>query len=98
MTDRADRSPFTAKNIRFTQSKDGQTVFAIQLAAGKGQELVLASFAEDGPGGDLEIAEVSLLGAAADVPWSRDAEGLRIVAPAVVPDGLAVVYRIGVTN
>ena len=97
MTDRADRSPYTAENVRFTQSKDGRTVFAIQMAfPDSGSELVLTSFASEGPGSKLEVTEVSLLGSDAKTSWSHDDEGLRIVTPNKAPDELAVIYRITV--
>jgi alpha-L-fucosidase len=97
MTDRANRSPYTAANIRFTQSKDGQTIFAIQMAPpGEGEMLVLESFGADGPGSGVRVADVRLLGSSDSVEWSREEGGLHVTPPAKVPDELAVVYKIDV--
>jgi alpha-L-fucosidase len=95
MTDRADRSPYTAENIRFTQSKVGKTIYAIQMAAPtNGEELVLTSFGSEGPGAGVRVAQVSLLGSSEPVVWSREEGGLHITTPVKVADELAVVYRI----
>jgi alpha-L-fucosidase len=95
MGDRADRSPYTPENIRFTQSKDGNVIFAIQMAPSEaGSELLLTSFGEEGPGADADIRSVELVGSAERVTWLRAAAGLKIISPAKAPDELAVVYRI----
>jgi alpha-L-fucosidase len=95
MGDRDDRSPYGAANIRFTQSKDGSKLYAIQMGwPGGSEELRLTSFAEDGPGADLKVSGVSLLGSDDTIDWSREANGLRITSPAAAPSDLAVVYKI----
>lgn len=95
MSDRADRSPYSAENIRYTQSKDGNTIYAIQMGwPGGGKEVRLASFAKDGPGADADVTDVSLLGSQERIAWSRDDDGLKITAPAVAPSECAVIYRL----
>ncbi len=83
-------------NFRFTQSKDGNTIYAIQMGwPGGGKELFgSTSFANGGPGANSDVTDVSLLGSEAKIAWSRDEEGLRIMAPAVAPSEIAVVYRL----
>ena len=100
MAARANRSPYTSENIRFTQSKDGGTIYAIQMAASQvaeaenGGTVVLTSFAVDGPGAGVRVTGVSLVGSTDPVDWAREEKGLHITPPAEVPDELAVVYRI----
>lgn len=96
MTDRADRSPYGPENIRYTQSKDGRTLYAIQMGfPGGGDELLLTSFDTSGPGASRKVKDVSVLGSDEPMEWSRDEHGLRISAPARAPSDLAVVYKIG---
>ena len=95
MGDRDNRSPYGAKNFRFTQSKDGRTIYVVQMGwPGGGVEVLLTSFANGGPGGDTRLATVSLLGSMAKIDWSRDDAGLRLVAPTDAPSENAVVYKI----
>lgn len=99
MGDRDDRSPYGAKNIRFTQSKDGGTIFAIQMGwPGGGQVVRLTSFAQAGPGGDARVNGVSLLGSTAKLVWSHEEAGLQIATPAETPSEWATVYRIQLAN
>lgn len=95
MGSRANRSPYTAANIRFTQSQDGDTIYAIQMAGpSENEAVVLTSFAVDGPGAGVRVTAVSLVGSSDEVDWAREEKGLHITPPAEVPDELAVVYRI----
>jgi len=95
MRGRANRSPYGPANIRFTRSKDGRTVYALQMAwPGGRKEVLLKSFAKDGPGGDAQIANVEMLGSSAPIRWTKTDDGLRITAPASAPSELAVVYRL----
>ena len=95
MGDRDRRSPYGPANFRFTVSKDGRTLYVLQMGAPEpGDEIVLESFAAGGPGGELEIEDVALVGGEAPLVWSRDESGLKITAPAEAPDELAVVYRV----
>jgi alpha-L-fucosidase len=95
MGDRDARSPYNAENFRFTASKDGKTLYVLQLGAPKaGETIKLATFANGGPGGTLEIADVTLLGGDGAPKWSRADAGLEITAPAKAPDDLAIVYKL----
>ena len=95
MGDRDHRSPYGPANIRFTQSKDGRTLYALQMGwPGAGKEVVLTSFANGGPGGKLRVADVSLLGSPQKIVWSRDDAGLRLTTSNTPPSELAVAYRI----
>lgn len=95
MGDRDARSPYDAENYRFTTSKDGKTVYVIQMGAPKpGATIKLATFASGGPGGTLEIDDVMLVGGDGALKWSRTDAGLEFTAPAKAPDELAVAYKI----
>ena len=99
MGDRDDRSPYSAANIRYTQSKDGRTLYAIQMGwPGDGKELEHSSFGPGGPGANLRVSEVSLLGSNEKIAWSREESGLIISAPAAAPSDLAVVYKIALDD
>ena len=90
--------PYTAEDLRFTQSKDGNVIYVIALAIPAKPELVVKSFAR-GPGGAMrplerEIADVALLGSPASLPWVRDETGLRIQLPAIEPNATAIAVRV----
>lgn len=72
--------PFTQEDIRFTQSKDGRTLYAIVLAVpGDGKVIVrsLAAGSEDWPS---SIKTVRLVGGG-PLKFARDATGLRVSLP-----------------
>jgi alpha-L-fucosidase len=95
MGDRDTRSPYGPESIRFTASKDGRTIYALQMGAPRvGSELLLRSFAQNGPGGDVKIAMVTMLGSTEPVAWSHDGVGLYITPGGAAPDELAVAYKI----
>ena len=75
----------SAKDIRFTRSKDGKTLFAILMGwPGDGAAVTIRSLATTSTVskvGKAKIAVVSLLGHDGDLKWSRDAESLKVVMP-----------------
>jgi alpha-L-fucosidase len=99
MDSRALESPYGPGNIRFTQSKDGRVVYALQMVwPGSGEEVLLRSLAKDGPGGDVRIARVDLIGSGEKIDWSASDDGLRLTTPDHAPSDLAVVYRISLAE
>jgi alpha-L-fucosidase len=94
ISDRDATSPYTSANIRFTTSKDGKTLYVIQMAAPRvGEKLTLATFGKGKAGEALTIEAVKLVGSDAVVEWSRTDAGLEITS-APAPDELAVVYKV----
>ena len=95
-----DVSPisYTGADIRFTQSKDGNLLYAIALAVPSSGELLVKSLARGAagvpPALDREIADVSLLGSPASLKWTRDQSGLRIKLPPVPPTTAAIAVRV----
>ncbi len=68
---------YTAQDIRFTQSKDGKTLYAIALVWPKDGKLLVKSLAI--PAG--KINAVSLLGYTGKLDWQQTPEGLTVVLP-----------------
>ena len=82
------RLSFTAQDIRFTQSKDGRTIYAFFLGWPPGGQLLIKSLAKaNGKPDPLEksIASVTLLGSAEKIVWTRDDAGLHATLPATAP-------------
>ena len=65
---------FTARDIRFTQSKDGATLYAIVMGWPEDGDVSIRSLARrDGPSQD-SIKEVSLLGYDGKLEWHQTAD------------------------
>jgi alpha-L-fucosidase len=81
---------YSAADVRYTQSKDGQTVYAILLGSPEpGGMSTLGAFSSVG-----EVKSVSLLASGDAVEWTQADEGLTLAAPASKSDTAAVVYKI----
>lgn len=72
--------PFTAEDIRFTQSKDGGTLYAIVLEIPKDGMVLVKSLANDSPHWPGKIGRVRLVGGD-DVTFTRDETGLHVSLP-----------------
>ena len=60
---------------------------------GAGETVTLTSFSADGPARDVGIAGITLLHNRAEVEWSRDADGLKIVCPSRKPNDIAFAFK-----
>ncbi len=89
---RARVSPFSARDIRFTQSKDGKWLYAI-IMAWPGEQVVVTSLVMDAEGSG-EVKSVSLLGHEGELEFTQDAEGLKVKMPAEQPCDYAFVLKI----
>jgi alpha-L-fucosidase len=69
------------KDIRFTRSKDGKTLYAIALGwpAGEFTIAALGTASEQKPG---KVERVELIGTNEKVRWHQAADGLRVTLPA----------------
>lgn len=88
--------PFTAQDVRYTASKDGQTLYAIILGWPH-EPVVLQSLGSGAALVDKQIAAIELLGSEATIPWKRGREALVIETTPVAPDSharSAAVYKI----
>ncbi len=81
------KHPMTVNDIRFTQSKDGKTLYAIVCGI-PGEPVRIQSLAKE------TIASVSLLGSAAKLDWKQEGDALVIQPVAKWPCQHAVVFKI----
>ena len=92
------RQHYDAQDIRFTQSKDGHTLYVFFLGwPGDGHLTVhsLASnTAEKAALLDKAIASVKLLGSKSKINWTRDGDGLHVTLPATQPGQDAFALRL----
>jgi alpha-L-fucosidase len=82
---------YTGKDVRYTRSKDGSTVYAIFLGWPGAGEFELGAFEAPGAG---EISGVRLLGSDAVLSWRQAATGLQLRLPAEPVDETANVVKI----
>jgi alpha-L-fucosidase len=75
---RAKISPFTSRDIRFTQSKDGKVLYVIALDRPEGGILHIGSLSANEPA-LLKIKSLKMLGCNEELKWTRDEDGLHIV-------------------
>jgi alpha-L-fucosidase len=88
-------TPFTARDIRFTQSKDGKTVYAIVLSVPADGKVTIQSLAEKSADWPEKVGSVRLLGAGEKLKFLRDENGLHVTLPDKKPSEIAVVLKIG---
>ena len=72
--------PFTAEDIRFTQSKDGKTVYAIVLELPKDGKVTVKSLAASSEKWPGKIGSVRLVGGG-KLKFTRDETGLHVSLP-----------------
>jgi alpha-L-fucosidase len=87
------KAAFTPEDIRFTQSKDGRTVYAIVLEIPADRQVTIKSLAAGTPHWAGEIRSVSLVGAG-DLRFSRDQAGLHVTLPETMARAIAFAIRI----
>ena len=80
---------YTDQDIRFTQSKQGDTLYAFFLGWPKEAKLTIHSLGSGTTAKaallDKQIASISLLGSDENISWSQDADGMHITLPANPP-------------
>jgi len=75
------RKTLTSKDIRFTQSKDGKTLYATALDWPKDGRIVITSLKEGSTHYPDTIKSVSMLGSDEKIKWKRTGEGLEVTFP-----------------
>jgi alpha-L-fucosidase len=81
---------YTAKDIRYTASRDGSTIYAILLGVPEAENaIVLETFAKK----NVAVDRVTLL-AGEEVRWESTADGLKIEGVDSPEDALAVIFKI----
>ncbi|HEX3627987.1 MAG TPA: alpha-L-fucosidase [Verrucomicrobiae bacterium] len=87
------QQPFTAEDIRFTQSKDGKTLYAIVLAIPVDGQVTIKSLANESPDWPRSIRRVRLLGGG-KLKFTRDESGLHVKLPDALPTPIAFALKI----
>ena len=72
--------PFTSEDIRFTQSKDGKSLYAIVLELPQDGKITVKSLASDSPHWPGKIGGMQLVGGG-KLKFTRDASGLHVTLP-----------------
>jgi len=86
--------PYTGADLRFTQSKDGKTLYVIGLAFPPDSKVTIKSLAENSRYWNGEIGSVQLLGEVSEMKFTRDKTGLHIALPAQKPCDIAFALKI----
>lgn len=87
------KKPFEAADFRFTTTKDGTVLYAIELAPPTG-EIRITSLAQDGKLAEKSVKSVELLGSAEELTWKQEKEALVIQQPKTIPNPAALAYKI----
>jgi len=89
------RGGYSASDIRYTQSKDGKTLYAITLGwPEESSEIVLTSLAKDKCPTPLTVTGVSMPGTDETIRYTFDERGLVLTAPSSKLNDLAAVFEI----
>jgi alpha-L-fucosidase len=85
---------FSASDIRFTQSKDGRSLYAIALGWPADGQLRIQSLRKSSGNGGNRIDRVELLGHSGKLPVEQTAEGLLVKLPAQQLSQIACVLKV----
>jgi len=88
------KQPFSAQDIRFTQSKNGKAIYAIVLGFPADGKITIKSLAEGSPQGDRPISSVRMLGVRSKLKYTQDSDGLTVTLPAKRPCDIAFALKI----
>jgi len=84
---------FTSEDVRFTQSKDGKTLYAVVLGA-PANGVRIKSLGKAAGLLDHPVKRVQLLGGKDKLRWQQTQEALVISQPETLPNSFANVFRI----
>ncbi len=88
------RKPFTSEDIRFTQSKDGRTLYAIGLEIPVDGKVTIKSLASNAPNWPGKISSVRMLGVSGKLKFTRDETGLHVTLPEKQPGKTAFALKV----
>lgn len=88
------KQPLTAKDIRFTTSKDGRILYAILLSAPQNGSAVIKSLSQTSPYWPGKISDVRLVNGGQELKFNRIKEALQVVLPSANLDPIATRIRI----
>lgn len=85
---------YSVKDVRFTRSRDGKTIFVFLLGQPKAREAIAVKRLNDGAA-DFAIKEVTQIGSAEACQWSYKDGVLNLVAPQPTPvNEIATVFKV----
>lgn len=85
--------PFTAEDVRFTQSKNGKTLYAIIMGAPT-NAVTIKSLGADAALLAKPIKKITLLGSKEKMKWKQTAAELVIESPVNQPSNVALAFKI----
>lgn len=85
---------YTEKDIRFTRSKDGNTLYAIVLDRPTGETVTVTQFATVYPYLDRKVEKIELIGNEGDIEWTRDIKGMHLEFPKKAKGEHAFCYKL----
>jgi alpha-L-fucosidase len=90
------KKPFTAEDIRFTQSKDGKMLYAIVLEIPKDGQVTVKSLATNSANWPGKISSVRLVGSSwwSRLKFTRDEAGLHVSLPSKFDGKIAFALKI----
>ena len=90
------KKPFTAEDIRFTQSKDGKNLYAIVLEIPKDGQFTVKSLATGSANWPGDIGSVRLVGGSwwSKLKFTRDEAGLHVSLPGKFAGKIAFALKI----
>ena len=90
------RKPFTAEDIRFTQSKDGKTLYAIVLEIPKDGKVTIKSLGSNSANWLGKIGSVKVVGGSwwSKLKFTRDENGLHVLLPEKFDGKIAFALKI----
>lgn len=86
--------PLTSEDIRFTQAKDGKTLYAIVLAWPTNGAVAIKALAQGSAHWPGKIKSVRMLGVAGKLKFFRDENGLSVIFPKNRPCEFAYALKI----
>jgi alpha-L-fucosidase len=85
--------PFTAEDVRFTQSRDGKTLYAIIMGSPK-SAVTIKSLGTGRKLLEQHIARITMLGSREKVKWTQGTDALAIEVPQARPSDIAIAFKI----
>jgi alpha-L-fucosidase len=85
---------YTERDIRFTRSKDGNTLYITVLDKPSSGKVTVTQLADVYPYLDRDIKKVSLIGTPGNIEWKRDGKGLHLKFPENARGGHAWCYKL----
>jgi alpha-L-fucosidase len=85
--------PFTAEDVRFTQSKNGKTLYATIMGSPT-NAVTIKSLGTNAKLLEKQISKITLLGSKEKVKWTQTADALTLEVPQAKPSNIAIVFQI----